>query len=87
MKALAICIALALGGCALGEAQTKVKGAADTAAEALLTAACGVTVGAYFRLRNSNQQRGLQLLCGPGGQDLKQPEELMAEKMKGDVSE
>jgi len=64
-----VLVALLLGGCSEGGrallnlSVEKVEYGADSAAEALVAAPCAMTAGAYFRLENPNQRRGVELLC------------------------
>ena len=62
-------LALLLGGCSeagrvlINTSVDKVEYGADSAAEALVKAPCAMTAGAYFRLENPNQRKGVELLC------------------------
>ena len=71
MRSSVLALILLLSGCAGFQAGVPVaiekgRAAADTAAQANLALTCAVTVGAYFRLENPNQQRGIGLICSPG---------------------
>lgn len=41
-----------------------VRSGNDTIASALIAATCGMTVGAYYRLEDELDRRGVALLCG-----------------------
>ena len=64
-------LALPLAGCSeagralISTSIDKVEYGADTAGEALVKAPCAMTAGAYFRLENPNQKKGVELLCDP----------------------
>jgi len=66
---------LLLGGCSeagralIGVSVDKVEYGADSAAEALVVAPCAMTAGAYFRLANPNQRKGVELLCDPRSEE------------------
>ena len=47
----------------------RVKEFNDTAATALIQSICAMTVGAFNRLENPNDKRGVDLLCGGDGED------------------
>ncbi|MFQ5774212.1 MAG: hypothetical protein ACE5GS_06830 [Kiloniellaceae bacterium] len=76
MRLFPICAAaLALAACTAAQQAAvqggveKIKDANDAVALTLIQAACGMTVGAYHRLENPVQKRGVDLLCGGDGQD------------------
>lgn len=66
-----ILLALLLSGCSeagralISTSVEKVEYGADSAGKALVKAPCAMTAGAYFRLENPNQRRGVELLCDP----------------------
>ena len=70
-KPIVLALALLLGGCSaagralIGVSVDKVEYGADSAAEALVKAPCAMTAGAFFRLENPNQRKGVELLCAP----------------------
>ena len=66
---------LLLGACTAQQAAVvnvgieKVKATNDTTAMVLIQSTCGMTVGAYHRLENPTDRRGVDLLCGGNGDD------------------
>ncbi len=66
---------LILGACSTAQkaavqgAVEEIKGFNDTTAMTLIQSTCGMTVGAYNRLENPNDRRGVDLLCGGNGED------------------
>jgi len=68
-------LVLFLAGCTAQQAAVinlgieKVKTSNDTTATVLIQSTCGMTVGAYHRLENPIDKRGVDLLCGGNGED------------------
>ncbi len=66
-----ILVLVLLGGCSeagralINTSIDKIEYGADSAAEALVKAPCAMTAGAYFRLENPNQRKGVEFLCDP----------------------
>lgn len=68
-------LALLLGACTAQQAAIinlgieKVKATNDTTAMVLIQSTCSMTVGAFNRLENPTDMRGVDLLCGGSGDD------------------
>ena len=48
----------------LGFAIESVKDTKDTIASGLIASMCGISVGAYYRLKNPTHKEGIRKLCG-----------------------
>ncbi len=65
-----IILSLFLIGCSsLGSTIQSVKAANDTIAQTLITSMCGISVGAFYRLKNPVYKAGIRKLCG-GSNDI-----------------
>ena len=53
--------------------EDEIKGVNDAYAAGATAAVCGMSVGAYFRLKNTKQQEGIILICSPGKTELPNP--------------
>ena len=68
-------LVLLLGGCSaagralIGVSVEKVEYGADSAGKVLVKAPCAMTAGAFFRLENPNQRKGVELLCDPRAEE------------------
>lgn len=69
-KAVVIAGALVLSACSgfILEAEERVKGGADAAADATTAANCAMTYGAWTR-RPANEKIGVKLICDPAALD------------------
>jgi hypothetical protein len=62
---LFVIIGLVLGSCSyLQSATQSVKTVNDTIAQTLIIGMCGITVGAYYRLKNPLHKEAINKLCG-----------------------
>ena len=60
-----VTIGLVLASCSYLEGVTQsVKTTNDKLAGTLITGMCGITVGAYYRLKNPVYKEGIRKLCG-----------------------
>ena len=70
-----IILLLVLGACSTAQSTAiqvgidKIKKGNDTTASTLIQSTCGITIGAFNRLENLNDRRGVDLLCGGDGED------------------
>ncbi len=69
-KTLAAALIVMVGACStadqavVGAIGKRAQTGADTAAGALITATCGMTLGAYARLPSGDAKHGVALICG-----------------------
>ncbi|KKL73178.1 hypothetical protein LCGC14_2077500 [marine sediment metagenome] len=70
IKSVLLVSVLFLSGCTtaqkayLGFAIESIKDTKDTIASGLIASMCGISVGAYYRLKNPTHKEGIRKLCG-----------------------